>query len=492
MRHVCIHGHFYQPERANPWTGRIDRQESAAPHHDWNERICSESYAPNATARILGPDGEVLKTRNNYATISFDFGPTLLAWLEKNGPGTYEAVLAADREGRRRFHGHGPAICQPYGHSILPLDSERDRRTQLLWGIRDFEHRFGRRPEGIWFPECAVDTPSLVAAAEAGLGFAVLAPHQAEAVRATNSSDWQPLEPGEVDTRNAYRCPLPDDRELALFFYDGPVSHDVSFGDGLADGAALAHRLAAIPGEAGQIVSIATDGETYGHHHRFGEMALATCLETLESLPGVELTVFPAFLETHPPADEVRVRENSSWSCVHGVERWRAACGCHTGLNPGWNQEWRRPLRAAVEWLRDALAPIYEEQAGRLLRDPWQARDRYIDVLLEPGEAAVSNFLADHAGGILDDKQRRRALGLLEMQRWALLVFTSCGWFFDDVSELTSVQVMRSACRAMELCLELAGTDLEPGFVDILYAAQSNIPEQRTGADVYRRLARQR
>jgi alpha-amylase/alpha-mannosidase (GH57 family) len=449
---VCIHGHYYQPDRTNPRTGAVDRQPSAAPFRDWNERVTAECYAPNALA-------------GNYERTSFDFGPTLLAWLEREAPETYAQVLAADRAGRERFDGHGPAITQNWAHSILPLDSERDRRTQVRWGVSDFRHRFGRDPEGMWLAETAVDVPTLETLAAAGIGFTVLAPHQV------------PAGPG------AYRCPLPSGREIALFAYDGAIAGEVAFGDLLADGERMAARLLAAG--PGRFVHVATDGETFGHHHRDGELALARCLDRVEAA-GSRLTVYGRELADHPPREAGAVVERSSWSCVHGVERWRRGCGCSTGLNPGWQQDWRAPLRAAVEWLRDAIAPAFGQRLDPLLGDPWAARDDYIEVILDP--ASVGGFLARHAGRPLVAADRELVIGLLEMQRWALLAFASCGWFFDDISELTAVQVMRCAGRAVELCRAHLGIELEEGLTDILHNARSNVAALGTGADIYRRV----
>ncbi|MBN2536748.1 DUF3536 domain-containing protein [candidate division WOR-3 bacterium] len=476
----CVHGHFYQPDRTDPWTGEVEREDSAAPFHDWNERVNAECYRPNAQAKLPGSDAAT----SNYERMSFNFGPSLLAWLELHDPETCAAVIAADRDGRARFSGHGPAICQSWGHSILPLDSERDRRTQLLWGIRDFEHRFGRAPEGAWLPETAVSTPVLEACAELGLRFTILAPHQAAATRPAGAAGWTELAPGSVDPRRAYRCLLPSGRDIALFFYDGPVSRDIAFGTALEDGRALADRLvAAGPG----LAHVAVDGETFGHHHRFGELALAACLDEINRHPEVELTVYAEHLERFGAADEVRIVENSSWSCVHGIERWRSDCGCSAG-NPGWNQAWRAPLRRAVEWLRDAVAPLWEKALAGLATDPWAARDDYVSVLLDP--TARPAFVARHCPRPLDPTAEARLFDLLEVQRLVLRTFTSCAWFFDDITEPATLVALRSACRAMELATGLLEVELEPGFVDIIYPVASNVPGAGSGADVWRRLVR--
>lgn len=512
MRFVAIHGHFYQPARESPWTGKLDREQSAAPYHDWNERVAAECYTPNAQAGLFGPDRRVLAQTNNYERISFDFGPTLLAWLEHKAPATYRAVLTADRIGRKRCSGHGPAVCQMYNHTVAPLDTDRDQRTQAVWAIRDFEHRFGRRPEGIWLAETAVDLRTLDILAELGIGFTILAPHQVRSVRPVGCEPWQDVNASTINTGLAYLLRLASGRSINLFFYDGAIAHEVAFGSLLQDGRAFADRLAGNLGsgvrgpgpesrvpEPGPLLSlVATDGETYGHHHRFGEMALAACLARLQS-QGARLAVPAEYLDLSPPRYEALIHENTSWSCPHGVERWRADCGCSTGAHPGWSQAWRQPLREAMDWLRDRLAETYEREAGRLLHDPWEAHDDYISVLLD--RSRLGHFLSDHArapvpsGSVLQPpipNPQSLLLGLLEMQRFMMLALASDAWFFDDISELTTVQAMRCACRAMELCRELSGPDLEPEYLRILEPARSNVPELGTGRDIWQRLVRRR
>jgi alpha-amylase/alpha-mannosidase (GH57 family) len=488
QRCVCIHGHFYQPPRENPWLEKIERQPSAAPYHDWNERVAMESYAPNAAARVLDGSGRIARLVNNYARISFDFGPTLLSWLEREQPRTYAAVLAADRESRERFSGHGSALAQGYGHAILPLCNSRDKRTQVVWGIRDFEHRFGRAPEGMWLPETAVDLESLEILAEQGLRFTILAPAQAARVRPPGG-EWRSLgESGHIDPSRPYRLSLPSGRQIALFFYDGPVSQAVAFENLLDNGEQFVERLlAAFPEGDGRprLVNIATDGETYGHHHRFGEMALAYALLRLEADDAARLTNYAEFLERFPPDHEVEIQENSAWSCAHGLGRWQADCGCHTGGEEGWNQSWRQPLRAAFDWLRDRLAPAFEAAGGELLTDPWGARDDYVAVLLDRSPENVSRFLARHAARELRGDERARALELLEMQRHALLMFTSCGWFFNDLSGIETVQVLQYAGRALQIGKELFGDGLREGFLERLEAAKSNVAAMGSGRDIF-------
>jgi alpha-amylase/alpha-mannosidase (GH57 family) len=486
--YVCVHGHFYQPPRENPWLEAIERQDSAHPYHDWNERVNAECYAPNAASRILDGEGRIAEIVNNYSLISFNFGPTLLAWLQEHDPETYEAILEADHEAISRFSGHGSAMAQAYNHMILPIASSRDKRTQIVWGIRDFEHRFGRSPEGMWLAETAVDLESLDLMAEAGIRFTVLAPRQAAGVRPPDGS-WTDVRENTLEIRRPYRVSLPSGRQIAVFFYAGALSRAVAFERLLSDGAGFADRLvgslAGWNSDEPALAHIATDGETYGHHHVHGEMALSFALRTIEKRDDVELTNYAEFLDRHPPTWEARIHENSSWSCVHGVERWRSDCGCSGGRGSGWNQRWRTPLLESLNWLRDEIAPRYQWLAGELFKDAWGARDRYIDVVLDRSEERIQQFLQEMAHKPLSPDERRRGLKLLELQRHAMLMYTSCGWFFDDISGIETVQVLEYAGRVVQLAQELFGGDLERTFLEKLSAAQSNVPGKGTGKDVY-------
>jgi alpha-amylase/alpha-mannosidase (GH57 family) len=488
---ICIHGHFYQPPRENPWLEAIERQDSAHPYHDWNERIAAECYAPNASSRILDPDGRILAITNNYERISFNFGPTLMAWLERRRPDVYEAVLEADRVSAMRFGGHGSALAQAYNHMILPLANRRDKATQVRWGIHDFELRFGRQPEGMWLPETAVDLETLEVLVDEGIAFTILAPHQAESIRTAGDESWTPFDE-QRDTARPYRIPLPSGRSIAAFFYDGQLSRAVAFERLLHDGARFAERLVAAfdtkPGDC-PLVHIATDGETYGHHHRHGDMALAFALRELEGRSDIRLTNYGEYLELNPPGWEAQIRENTSWSCVHGIDRWRADCGCSGGGGPGWRQAWRAPLREALDWLRDEMAPHFEWEGGKHLRDPWEARDAYLNVILDRSDASLGRFFAQQSLRLLTDEERRRALRLLEIERHALLMFTSCGWFFDDISGIETTQVLLYAARAIQLARESYGAEhLEEAFLDRIGAAHSNLPEWGDGRMVYHRV----
>lgn len=493
MEHyICIHGHFYQPPRENPWLEEIELQDSAYPFHDWNERITTECYAPNAASRVLDYDGRIVDIANNYAHISFNIGPTLLAWIERHQPSVYEMIREADRESAARFSGHGSALAQAYNHVIMPLANLRDKRTQVRWGVRDFVRRFGREPEGLWLPEAAVDLESLEVLAEAGIRFTVLAPHQARRVRRMGTSDWQDVSGGRIDPSTPYEVRLPSGRSIVVFFYDGPVSRAVAFEGLLSDGHRFGRRLLGAFDDSRrhpQLVHIATDGESYGHHHVHGDMALAYALRSIEDSGIARLTNYGEFLDRYPPAFEAEIVENSSWSCIHGIERWRSDCGCNGG-RPGWNQSWRGPLRYALDWLRDTLAIAYERRAGEVLRDPWKARDDYINVLHDRSAENLSRFFADHASRPLDLDETTMALKLLELQRHAMLMYTSCGWFFDELSGLETVQVLQYAGRAAQLAQEIFGDGIEAHFVDLLRAAPSNLPEHRDGATIYEKFVR--
>jgi alpha-amylase/alpha-mannosidase (GH57 family) len=489
QRFLTIHGHFYQPPRENPWLEAVETQDSAFPWHDWNARITAECYEPNATARVLDAQERILRIANNYAAISFNFGPTLLSWLETCAPETYAAILEADRISRDRYSGHGCAIAQAYNHIILPLANDRDKGTQVHWGVRDFEHRFGHKPEGMWLPETAADVSSLEALAAAGITFTILEPHQVARWKAIGSTEWHH---GAIDPTMPYVCRLPSGRSIVIFFYDGPISRAVAFEQLLARGETFAHRLLGAFSDTRhhpQLVNIATDGETYGHHHRYGEMALAYALQLItagrvDDSQSAKLTNYGEHLQSHPPTHEVQIAERTSWSCSHGVERWRSDCGCNTGASPGWNQQWRAPLREALDWLSDEVDAIFTQHGGTLLHDPWAAREDYIEVILDRSDESITRFLTKHAK---DGAAAVAVLELMEMQRNAMLMFTSCGWFFSDVSGIETVQVLHYAGRVVQLAQRVSGQSLEEGLLSRLEGARSNVPGRGNGRQIYER-----
>ena len=525
MRSIVIHGHFYQPPRENPWLEEVEREASAAPHHDWNARIEQECYRPVVAARVLAPDGRISRIVNTLEYISFNFGPTLLEWLEFAAPDTYARVLDADRRSIARL-GHGNAIAQPYHHAILPLSTRRDKVTEVRWGIADFRRRFGRDPEGMWLPETALDDETLDVLAQEGMRFTIVAPGQVTSV----PNDGRP---GRYTTRNG--------RTIALCIYDGDISHGIAFGGLLRDASVWARRMLArtdrrhtprdpahVAVEAGhwepdpasdggtrplttgefrgltatgellsrktrhRLLSAATDGETYGHHHRFGEMALARLVLDLTATRAVEVENFASFLAKHPAMEDVEIVAPSAWSCAHGVERWRSNCSCR--MRGGTTQEWRTPLRDAIASLADGLHEIYEREATRYFDDPWGVRDAYGEVVATPER--IESWVAAHVKPGAATASTRAAgppvpspQSLLEMERGALRIFTSCAWFFDDIGGLEPIEVLRYAARAIELAGP-AGARLEEAFIARLADAKSNEPGIGSGRDVYLTMAK--
>jgi (1->4)-alpha-D-glucan 1-alpha-D-glucosylmutase len=493
QRYICIHGHFYQPPRENPWLEAVERQGSAYPFHDWNERISAECYAPNSASRIMDEKGRIAKVVNNYSRISFNFGPTLLSWLKENDSDTYRAIQQADYESQKRFSGHGSALAQAYNHMILPLANRRDKHTQIVWGIRDFQERFNRAPEGMWLPETAVDLETLDIMADLGLNFTILAPSQARRVRGVHESEWCDVTGGRIDPSRAYSVHLPSGRRIAVFFYDGPISAAVAFESLLSRGENLFNRLIGAFNNLRnwpQLIHIATDGETYGHHQRHGDMALAHALNIIESDDSIELTNYGEYLERHPPSEVVEIFENTGWSCAHGVGRWHKDCGCRMGTSSNWNQAWRTPLRDAFDWLRDTLVQYYQQQAGQVFRNPWTAREDYIAVILDRSPEKIGQFFSQQTRYSLNNREKVQALNLLELQRHAMLMYTSCGWFFDDVSGIETVQVIQYAARALQLAKETLGRDLEPEFLERLKMAKSNISEHGDGRRIYEKFVK--
>ncbi len=485
-KYICIHGHFYQPPRENAWLEVIEVQDSAHPYHDWNERISAECYGPNSASRILNEKGVIKNIINNYSRISFNFGATLLSWMQVYDRETYDAIIEADRESVKNFGGHGSAMAQVYNHIILPLANKRDKETQIIWGIRDFISRFGRLPEGMWLAETAVDIESLELLVKHGIKFTVLAPRQAKAIRKLNDTKWSDVTTESLDTRRPYTCKLPSGKSIALYFYDGQIAQGVAFDGLLYDGKKFADRLldSFADRDEAQLVHIATDGETYGHHHKHGDMALAFCLDYIERNTESCLTNYAEFLAKFPPVYEAMIHENSSWSCVHGVERWRDNCGCNSGGKPNWHQRWRKPLRESLDWLRDELGLIFEREASKVLKDPWKAREDYINIILERNDDNIRKFLKEHC---LRDVEQNHVLRLMEVQRHAMLMYTSCGWFFDEISGIETTQIMQYACRAIQLVSQISETHLEEDFLKRLEEAPSNVPSLENGAQIYRK-----
>ncbi|MBO6660618.1 MAG: DUF3536 domain-containing protein [Roseivirga sp.] len=482
-RYLCIHGHFYQPPRENAWLEKIEIQPSAFPYHDWNERITKECYYPNAFSRVLNDDQKIIDIVNNYSKISFNFGPTLLSWMEQHAPETYQAILDSDRESQQNFGGHGSAIAQVYNHMIMPLANRRDKETQIIWGIEDFRKRFGRQPEGMWLGEAAVDSESLELMAKHGIKFSLLAPRQAARFRKIGEQNWTE----GIDPNKHYKYTLPNGESITLYFYDGERSQNVAFKGVLQNGKAFAHDL--MEGYRGNVenefVHIATDGESYGHHHKNGDMALAYCLRYIEENNFTKLTNYGQYLSLFEPAYEVQIHENSSWSCVHGVERWRSNCGCHTGGEGHWNQKWREPLRTALDNARDTMIDIYEKGMASFVDDPWAMRDEYIEVILDRSKPNLRSFLKKHINKKLTNDERTHVMRMLEMQRNAMLMYTSCGWFFNDISGIETLQILQYACRAIQLGESESEYRFEDKFLEDLSRGYSNRTAEGSGKDIY-------
>lgn len=498
---ICIHGHFYQPPRENAWIEDIEKQESAQPFHDWNERIYHECYRPNTRSRIFNDRGQIVNIVNNFTRMSFNLGPTLMSWLETKHPETYKRILEADKISVTEHQGHGNALAQVYNHMIMPLANRRDKITQVRWGLEDFRRRFGREPEGMWLAETAVNEETLEVLAGEGIRFTVLAPHQAEAVRPLDG-EWQDVSGGSIDPRHPYRYFLKSDpsKFIDIFFYDGPISKAIAFEDLLKDAKHLMGRLESAMhhgDSAPQLIHIAADGETFGHHKAWGNRALAYLLFHEAQARGYRLVNYGEFLAENTPAHEVRLKagengEGTSWSCAHGVNRWKQHCGCRGDGPAEWRQDWRKPLRDALDVLRDKLAGHYEKKAGHWLKNPWEARDAYIKVVLNRSEDELSAFFSQQAGKKLTEADKTACLKLLEMQRYAMLMYTSCGWFFTELSGIETVQILQYAARACQLSHETGAEGFEEEFLKNLSAAKSNVAFFKDGRDVYDQLVRPR
>ncbi len=496
--YLTIHGHFYQPPRENPWLEAIELQESASPFHDWNARICDECYNPNSASRIVDGKNRILDIVNNYSLMSFNFGPTLMSWLQNNAPNTYERIIQADRKSLELCSGHGNAIAQVYNHIIMPLANDKDKYTQTIWGVKDFEYRFGRKPEGIWLSETAVDDRTLEVLYDCGIKFTILSPYQAARIRKINAkhdSAWEDVSWGSIDPARSYRYFIKGNPEkyIDLFFYDGSISKSVAFDNLLKDGNKFVKRLqdgVSQQRNYNQLINIGTDGESYGHHTRFGDMALSYVLKKCAQNAGFTITNYGEYLETYPPLYEVDIKPVSSWSCFHGVDRWQDDCGCSTGAHPGWNQKWRKPLREALNWLRDELITLYEEEGPKYLNDIWEARNGYISVILDRDELILNKFFKKYQKKELSYEEKINVLKLLEIQRQSMLMFTSCGWFFAEISGIETTQIMKYAARAIELAESFSNNDFETSFLEILDKAKSNVAEYGTGKDIYQKFVK--
>ncbi len=491
---VCVHGHFYQPPRENPWLETVETQDSAAPYHDWNERVCAECYATNGAARIVNKQNQITRIVNNYARMSFNFGPTLLSWLRDNAPRTYRMILDGEARSRRAFKGHSSAMAQVYNHIIMPLANRRDRITQIRWGIADYEHHYGAAPEGMWLSETAADTETLKLLADHGIRFTVLAPHQCKRIRPLVDGDadtpWVDTPNARVNTTRPYLARFASGESMAVFFYDGPASRAIAFEGLLNSGENFAARLKAGFREdpEPQLVHVATDGESYGHHHKHGEMALAYTMRLLEADKSVTLANYGSYLTQFAPEYECEIVDNTSWSCAHGVERWRSDCGCNGG-HPGWNQAWRAPLRQALDELRDAIAPLTEVEGNKLFRDVWAARDGYIEVVLDRSPESADRFFRAMNSTF---SRRQSASGPSNCWKCSATLSLCTPVAAGSLTISPALKPCRSlpyAARVLQLAQGLFGeqaASLESAFLAHLAQARSNNPSAGDGAAIYK------
>lgn len=492
---LAIHGHFYQPPRENPWLEAVELQPSALPCHDWNERVNNECYAPNSVSKVVNNKNEVMSIVNNYEYMSFNFGPTLLSWMEEFAPTAYERIIKADIKSVEDHNGHGNAIAQVYNHMIMPLANELDKQTQVKWGIKDFEYRFGRKPEGMWLAETAVDDDTLRVLEENGIKFTILSPFQAKCVKKIDENNWQDVSWGNIDPARSYRYYIKSAprKFIDLFFYDGAISKSVAFDELLTDGNKFLKRLQdgiSYDRNYPQLVNIATDGESYGHHTKFGDMALAFVMAMKVKDSGFTVTNYAEYLDKYRSDWQVQIKDVSSWSCSHGVGRWCEDCGCSTGGHAGWNQKWRRPLRDAMDYLRDSVTPLFKEYGQKYFKDFLSARYNYIDVILDRSITNVRQFQQEYFLPDLSEEDKVNAMKLLEMQRQAMLMYTSCGWFFCEISGIETVQIMKYAARVIQLAQDFTDNDFETKYLEILSAAQSNYKEIGNGKDIYERFVK--
>ena len=504
--YVVIHGHFYQPPRENPWLGIIERQPSAYPYHDWNEKIAAACYTPNTVSRILNGNGRIDHIINNFAQLSFNVGPTLMQWMRRRLGRTAERIVEADKLSVHLRGGHGNAIAQVYNHVIMPLATPTEKDLQVYWGIRDFRQHFGRDPEGMWLAETACNYATLEVLVKHGIKFTILAPDQAFRVRPIRKggkpAPWVDVSDGSIDTTRPYRIfmvssegeKLPH-RYIDVFFFDRPLSTEMSFSHLLTNADQFGqHLLRAVrPDRPNQLINVATDGETFGWHEPFADMCLAYFFEHTAKQIQIEFTNYPRYLEMFHPEYEVQLKAGgeglgTSWSCVHGVDRWRENCGCSTDSPAWWQQKWRKPLREAFDLLRDRVEKIYQDRLADWCTDLGAMRREYIDVILDRREEVVNAFFGRHLKPDAPSEVRTTALALLESLHNSLLSFSSCAWFFGEVSRLEPVQSMKYALRAIQLASPYTGEDLSRLVTDKLKEARSNIPELGDGKKIFHNL----
>lgn len=501
--YVAIHGHFYQPPRENPWLDTIERQPSAYPYHDWNERIAAECYTPNTVSRILDPSGKIDDIVNNYEYINFNIGPTLFDWIEKYAPETYRRIIRADFVSRERNNGHGNAIAQNYSHMILPLADDNDLETQIAWGIDRFVARFNRYPEGMWMAETAANARVMAALVRHGIRYTILSPYQAQAIRKIGGDGhWTDVSFGTIDPRQPYRFFIKDaagksdaGKYIDIFFYDHRLATGVAFEHLLTNAGKFADAIhkAADMKRGKQIVQFAIDGESFGHHEPFGDMCLAAFFKHEVPKYGFKIINHAHYLELSPPAVEVELKagpggEGTAWSCAHGTGRWQRDCGCSTGGPSWWKQTWRAPLKKAFDNLRANLDEVFYKEMGGIVKDPVAARNDYWELFADARAEVKERFFRKHLKDGVKEADRVKALKLLESQKNSMYMYTSCGWFFSEISGIEAVQNMRYAVRALELVEDYGAKPLLQTLLSDLAQAPSNIPEFRDGRTTFKRL----
>jgi alpha-amylase/alpha-mannosidase (GH57 family) len=498
--YLCIHGHFYQPPRENPWTDEIELQPSAAPFHDWNERILQECYKPNTEAIIADlATNQVLERVNNFEYIDFNFGPTLLIWIKNKHPEIYNKIIEADKKSVIKHGGHGNAIAQVYNHIIMPLANKRDNITQIKWGLYDFEYHFGRKSEGIWLAETACNNDTLEYLIKEGIRFIILDPSQALKIRNFKKIEWEDESQGNINTKRPYRAfsQINPNKHIDIFFYEGPLSRSIAFEDIIYSAERLMERIDSIKNpdfKKPQLIHMAVDGETFGHHKHFTERTIAYLLSKLAHSKDFTVVNYSKYLSLFHPEYEVQIKpgvknEGTSWSCIHGVGRWKRNCGCNTGGEPMWNQKWRKPLRKALNQLRDKLEVVFELEGKKYFKNAWNARNEYIKIINDSSVNSMNEFFKMNAVKTLNSKEIKHALSLLEIQKFSMFMFTSCGWFFSDISGIETVQVLAYAKRAIEISNELFDINLEEDFLNELSKAKSNKIEFKNGAEIYKQIA---
>lgn len=494
MIYICIHGHFYQPPRENPWTNEIEIQESASPFKNWNEKIWSECYKPNSQAEILDDHGNVVMRVNNYESMNFNFGPTLLSWLRHKHPETYSLIIKADEISLKEHNGHGNAIAMCYNHIIMPLANYNDKVTQVKWGVEDFKYHFGRTPEGIWLPETACDQKTLEVLINEKISYTILDTSQAQKVRLIGSDKWIDVSDGRINPKIPYRYYSENSNDyIDLIFYDGNISRAVAFDDVLVSSQNLLTKIfeaSDLSSDKPQLISVATDGETFGHHKKHAERTLAYFMKVLVKENKLKIVNLGQYLAENKPMYEVQIKEGegTSWSCPHGVARWKEDCGCgHIG---SWKQTWRKPLRESMNWLRDELIKIYTNYGNNLFKDIWKARNDYIKIILDNSNSAKNEFFRLNASAKLTRKQKDLGTRLLEMQKYSMLMFTSCGWFFSEISGIETVKILQYAARAIEIASEISGINYENKFIEKLSNAPSNMSEFKNGKRVWEKLVK--